>query len=73
MLGCGLDGAQAAEEICTSGAIPIIFMTGCSKQDVLKRLKHVTPAGFLLKPFEESDLLNAIHSVFSDVNTTVAR
>ncbi len=73
MLGSGLDGAQAAEAICAAGAVPIIFMTGCSKDDVLKRLKRVRPAGFLLKPFESSDLLSAIQSVFPDVNTTLAR
>ncbi len=70
MLAGDLDGAQTAEAIrVAAGDIPIIFMTGYPREVVMKRLKNVTPSGFLLKPFDPTDLVNAILAVFPDVTT----
>ncbi len=69
MLAGDLDGAQTAEAIRGAADIPIIFMTGYPREVVMKRLKNVTPSGFLLKPFDPTDLVNAILAVFPDVTT----
>jgi FixJ family two-component response regulator len=57
----GMSGPELHQELKRRGqAIPIIFITG-QKDDVIRaRLIKQGAAGFLLKPFSDSDLLDAI-------------
>jgi signal transduction histidine kinase len=51
-----MDGIQAAHEIRTQLAVPVIFLTAFSADDVLARAKLTEPFGYILKPFSEREL-----------------
>ena len=51
-----MDGIQAAYQICSRYKIPIIYLTAYEDEDTLDRAKITEPLGYILKPFQESDL-----------------
>lgn len=51
-----MNGITAAEIICRSGEIPIIFLTGFSQDSLLEKAKVATPYGYLIKPVSEREL-----------------
>ncbi|OPY25405.1 MAG: sensory histidine kinase AtoS [Methanocella sp. PtaU1.Bin125] len=55
-----MDGIQAAEQIKTRYDIPVIFLTAFADPKTLERAKITGPFGYILKPFEERELLTAI-------------
>ena len=55
-----MDGIQAAEQIRTRYDIPVIFLTAFADPRTLQRAKVTEPFGYILKPFEERELLTAI-------------
>jgi PAS domain S-box-containing protein len=55
-----MDGIQAAEQIRTRYDIPVIFLTAFADPKTLQRAKVTEPFGYILKPFEERELLTAI-------------
>ncbi|MBP2132251.1 DNA-binding NarL/FixJ family response regulator [Methanomicrobium sp. W14] len=55
-----IDGIQAAEKIMGMYGIPVIFLTGNSDQKTIERAVAIKPAGFLIKPFKERELLGNI-------------
>lgn len=59
-LGDGIDGVEAANLIRKEIDVPIIFLTAHSDDATLKRAKLAGPHGYLLKPYEDSDLKPAI-------------
>jgi len=63
MLKGEMDGVEAAGEIRSRFNIPVVYLTAYSDQDTLKRAKITEPFGYLLKPFQERDLLVTIEMV----------
>ncbi len=55
-----MDGIEAAKKIRASCYIPVIFVTAHSDKEVLRRIKTVEPFGYILKPFRNDILVNAI-------------
>ncbi|MEW6402830.1 MAG: PAS domain S-box protein, partial [Chloroflexota bacterium] len=55
-----LDGIQAAEEIRARLGIPIIYLTAYSDDPIIARARATEPIGYVMKPFEEKDLLTTI-------------
>lgn len=55
-----LDGIEVAEKIHQSRKIPLIFLTALSDRGTLDRAKKVLPYGYIVKPFNNHDLLSAI-------------
>lgn len=53
----GMDGTEAARQIRVACGKPVIFLTGHSDPNVLKRAKECEPYGFILKPFTERELM----------------
>ncbi|MGI9133526.1 MAG: response regulator [Rhodoferax sp.] len=51
-----IDGIAAAETIRRVQHIPIVFITGCSAEDVIERAKLTEPFGYILKPFTRREL-----------------
>jgi len=51
-----LDGISAARIIKANSNAQIIFFSGNSDQEILDRAKEVEPAGFIVKPFTDTDL-----------------
>jgi CheY-like chemotaxis protein len=55
-----MDGIEASREIRQRLGVPIIFLTAFADEKTIQRAESVMPAGFLRKPFVESELLETI-------------
>ncbi|KAA3663591.1 MAG: response regulator [Chloroflexi bacterium] len=55
-----MDGIEAANYIKENFDIPIIYLTAFADEVTLERAEHTHPYGYLLKPFEEHELLASI-------------
>lgn len=51
------DGIAVGEDILSSRDIPLIFITAHSDSEYIDRLKKINPNGFILKPFNEKELM----------------
>ncbi len=65
MLKGDMNGIQAAEVIINSFNIPVVFLTAYSDESTLKKAKATQPFGYVLKPFEESQLITTIEIALS--------
>ncbi len=55
-----MDGIEAARQIREQFDIPVIYLTAFADETTLQRAKITGPYGYLLKPFEERELLATI-------------
>jgi PAS domain S-box-containing protein len=60
MLQGQIDGIQAAEHIRERFDVPIIYLTAYSDDKTLERAKRTEPSGYILKPFQETELRTTI-------------
>ncbi len=60
------DGIELANYIQNSYSLPFIFITSHSDPTTLKTAKQVRPYGYLLKPFEDNDVLVTIELAISN-------
>ncbi len=54
------DGIEVAETIRAKKNIPFVFLTSLSDRNTLDRAKKTLPYGYIVKPFNDRDLLSAI-------------
>ncbi len=54
------DGIQAAMQIKQESDVPIIFLTALTDDGTLDRVKNSEPHGYIVKPFNEIELLSNI-------------
>jgi PAS domain S-box-containing protein len=59
-LGGQIDGIEAATEIRRQCQCPVIFLTAYSDDETVRRASRAEPFGYLLKPFEDSQLRTVI-------------
>jgi PAS domain S-box-containing protein len=59
-LGGEIDGVEAATRIRKQCQSPVVFLTAYSDDDTLRRASQAEPFGYLLKPFEDSQLRTVI-------------
>lgn len=55
-----MDGIEAAIQIRAQFDLPIIFLTAYTTQNVLERAREAEPFGFVVKPFDERELVSNI-------------
>jgi PAS domain S-box-containing protein len=55
-----VDGIEAARQIRAECQIPVVFLTAYADDDTVRRASAVEPFGFVLKPFEDSQLHTVI-------------
>jgi PAS domain S-box-containing protein len=55
-----IDGIEAAARIRERFDIPVIYLTAYADHDTLERAKRTEPLGYVMKPFEETDLYTTI-------------
>jgi len=53
-------GIELAEELRQTINIPIIFLTSSSGSDIVNKVKHIRPDGFITKPFTTKSLVTSI-------------
>ncbi|MBO4302275.1 response regulator [Methanosarcinaceae archaeon] len=58
-----MNGIEAADEIIRRWNIPVIYITAYSDRHILDSAEFKEPAGYITKPFDEKDLLDAISRV----------
>lgn len=51
-----MDGIEAAQQICRSCDIPVIYLTANADDSTLERAKETNPFGYIIKPFKEKEL-----------------
>ena len=60
------DGIAAAAEIRKNRCVPIIFLTAYTDKNTVERAVDTQPAKYLVKPFREDELLNAIKATIEN-------
>jgi len=55
-----MDGIELAGVMAGQCDVPVIFLTAYSDEDILARAREVTSYGYLIKPFEERELISNI-------------
>ena len=60
-----MDGLDAAKIIAEEKIAPVVLLTAYSQKDLIERAKEAGVFGYLVKPFQESDLLPAIEIAVS--------
>ncbi len=56
MLKDGMDGVEAAQYIHLNYDIPVVYITAYADDSIMRRAKLTEPFGYILKPFEETEL-----------------
>jgi CheY-like chemotaxis protein len=56
-----MDGVSATQRIQTQSDVPVVYLTSYSDDETLKRVLHSQPYGYLIKPFGDQELRNAIN------------
>ena len=56
----GMDGLAAAEAIIEEGLGAVLILTAFSQKDLVQRAADAGAMGYLVKPFQKSDLMPAI-------------
>lgn len=55
-----MDGIEAASNLSGTFPVPVVFLTGLTDEATLQRAKLTLPYGYLIKPFDPSELRSAI-------------
>ncbi len=55
-----MDGIEAAGRIRSQFKIPVVYLTAYADEKTLKRAKITGPFGYIIKPFEDTDLRVAV-------------
>ena len=53
-------GIELAEELRQTIDLPIVFLTSASGQEIVKKVNHIRPDGFVTKPFTTNSLITSI-------------
>jgi PAS domain S-box-containing protein len=64
MLKDGMDGVEAARYILLNYDIPVVYLTAYADESIMKRAKLTEPFGYILKPFEETELRTNIEIAY---------
>lgn len=59
-----LDGIETSKRIMHSHNIPVIFITGNTDHDTLKRANALNPVGTIKKPLNDDELRSVIKKAF---------
>ncbi len=55
-----MDGIEAANKICSTLKVPVIYLTAYADDGTVKRAKITEPFGYLVKPYNEKELQIAL-------------
>ncbi|MFC3415250.1 LytR/AlgR family response regulator transcription factor [Algoriphagus hitonicola] len=54
------NGIELATQIRRHFTIPIVFITSSSGKEIIEKVKHIKPDGFIVKPFTKESLITSI-------------
>ena len=61
-----LDGIETAQKIRDLYNIPFIYLTSSLDSTILERAKTTEPSGYINKPFDDSEIQNAIQRTINN-------
>ena len=64
-----IDGIEAAQQIRDLYNIPFIYLTGSHDNTILERIKITEPSGYITKPFDDTEIQNAIKIAITKTNS----
>ena len=67
-----IDGVEAAEKIRSEFHLPVVYLTAHADENTLQRAKISEPFGYILKPFEDRELITTIEIALSRHKAEVA-
>ncbi len=65
-----LSGVDVAKELIENYDIPVIFITAYSDEIMMEKINKLKHSGYLMKPFEDFELRQAIEKVFNSNNNS---
>jgi two-component system, response regulator PdtaR len=60
-----MDGLAAAEKIASARIAPVVILTAFSQRDLVERARAAGAMAYLVKPFQQSDLVPAVEMALS--------
>jgi len=63
-----MDGIEAARILTEEGIAPVLLLSAYSQRDLVERAASAGVSGYVIKPFDESNLLPAIEVVLARFN-----
>lgn len=63
-----MDGIEAARILTEEGVAPVLLLSAYSQRDLVERAASAGVSGYVIKPFDESNLLPAIEVVLARFN-----
>lgn len=67
-----LDGLSAAEQIVQARIAPVVILTAFSQRDLVERAREAGAMAYLVKPFQNKDLLPTVEMAVSRFHELVA-
>lgn len=67
-----MDGVEVAEKIRREFDLPVVYLTAHADENTLKRAKLTEPFGYILKPFEDRELITTIEIALSRYHAEIA-
>lgn len=60
-----MDGVETAEHIRREWQLPVVFLTAHADENTLRRAKQSQPFGYILKPFDDRELITTVEIALS--------
>src|SRR5215212_3631122 len=57
-----IDGIEAARRIRERLNVPVVYLTALADEDTMRRADATKPSGYLVKPFDEKELRDAVET-----------
>jgi response regulator NasT len=67
-----LDGVEAARQILADRVVPIVMLTAYGYGELISRALDVGVVGYVVKPFTERELINAVRGAIDEVPSPAA-
>lgn len=67
-----MDGVEVAEKIRREFHLPVVYLTAHADENTLRRAKITEPFGYILKPFEDRELITTIEIALSRYHAEIA-
>jgi len=58
----GMDGIEAAGRIRERLDVPVVYLTALADEETLRRANATKPSGYVVKPFDENELREAVEA-----------
>jgi len=61
-----LDGVETVRRVRQRSDVPVIYLTGYSDDDTIRRAGATSPQGYIVKPFQQRELIAAVEIALRD-------